>query len=64
MQITPLKAGRKLLEYGPNTMVITKRGNDSLVISKDGEFEIGTFKVPVEDTTGAGDSFHGGFYLA
>jgi len=59
--MTPLKARRKLLKYEPKTIRITKKGNDSLVISKDEEFEIATFKVPVEDITGVGDSFHGGF---
>lgn len=61
MKATPLMAGKKLLEYGPDAVVITKGENGSLVISKDEEFEIPAFKVSVKDTTGAGDSFHGGF---
>lgn len=61
MKATALMAGRKLLEYGPDVVIITKGRNGSLVISEDKEFEIPAFQVPVKDTTGAGDSFHGGF---
>lgn len=61
LKTTPLMAGRKLLKYGPDAVIITKGGNGSLVISEDKEFKIPAFQVSVKDTTGAGDSFHGGF---
>ena len=61
MKATALMAGRKLLEYGPDVVIITKGQNGSLLISEDKEFEIPAFQVSVKDTTGAGDSFHGGF---
>lgn len=55
------KAGRKLLEYGPEVVVITKGKKGSLLVTKDRAKNIETIEVDSIDTTGAGDSFAAGF---
>jgi len=57
-----IKAGKKLLERGPNFIVIKKGEHGALVLGKDSVF--GILAYPCEkviDPTGAGDSFAGGF---
>jgi sugar/nucleoside kinase (ribokinase family) len=56
------KAGKKLLELGPTTIVIKKGEHGALMLGKD--FVFGVLAHPCEevvDPTGAGDSFAGGF---
>lgn len=55
------KAGRKLLEYGPEVVVITKGKKGSLLVTKERAKIIETIEVDSIDTTGAGDSFAAGF---
>lgn len=62
---TPLEAAAELLDRGPALVVIT-RGADGLLAARwgaadtIGSIELPTFRVPVADTVGAGDSFNGG----
>ncbi|HET7726552.1 MAG TPA: carbohydrate kinase [Candidatus Limnocylindrales bacterium] len=62
---TVLEASAELLDRGPTLVVIT-RGGDGLVAARRtaadmiGSIEVPTFRVPVADTVGAGDSFNGG----
>jgi ribokinase/sulfofructose kinase len=59
-----LAAARDLLQYGPHTVLVTRGGAGSLVVSRDEAAEQPGFKVPVADTTGAGDTFHAAFLAA
>lgn len=57
-------AARILQEHGTRTVVI-KLGASGCVVAQGGEqFQVPAFRVPVVDTTGAGDSFAGGFLAA
>jgi len=55
------KAGKQLLEKGPQVVVITKGDKGCLCITHDEIISQPAFKVKVVDTTGAGDAFHGAF---
>jgi len=62
-----LKAARKVLEMGPEAIVVKKGEHGALLISKDMLFAAPAFPLEViRDPTGAGDTFAGGFlgYLA
>ena len=51
---------RKLLEAGPSTAIVTLGSRGSVgMTAQDGFFRTESFQVPVRDTTGAGDVFHG-----
>ncbi|MFH1624080.1 MAG: carbohydrate kinase family protein, partial [Pseudomonadota bacterium] len=54
------KAGKKLLEYGPEAVIITQGSKGCLLITKDSTKSIPALKRKVVDTTGAGDSFAAG----
>jgi sugar/nucleoside kinase (ribokinase family) len=57
-----VRAGKKLLKYGPSLIVVKKGEHGALVFGKD--FVFGVLARPCEDVvdpTGAGDSFAGGF---
>jgi len=54
-------ASRKLMEAGPRIVVTTLGSDGCFCVTKNEEFHIPGFRVPVVDTTGAGDAFHGGF---
>jgi sugar/nucleoside kinase (ribokinase family) len=57
-----LKAGKKILDMGPDYVVIKKGEHGALMLGKD--FVFGVLAHPCEevaDPTGAGDSFAGGF---
>ena len=62
-----IKAGKAILKMGPKVVVIKLGPNGALLLTKDAMFQVPPFLIeePV-DTTGAGDSFGGGFvgYLA
>ncbi|MFQ6085514.1 MAG: carbohydrate kinase family protein [Candidatus Bathyarchaeia archaeon] len=59
---TPIAAASKLVEDGPGTVVIKLGPRGCLVRTSGGEeFRSPGFKVPVLDTTGAGDAFNSGF---
>lgn len=52
---------QKLYEKGPGTVIVTL-GEKGCVGYADGKyFELETYRVPVADSTGAGDVFHGAF---
>ncbi|MGA1202366.1 MAG: PfkB family carbohydrate kinase [Planctomycetota bacterium] len=56
-----VSAGRKILEMGPNYVVVKKGEHGSLIFHRDGEIALpGQPLGAVVDPTGAGDSFAGG----
>ncbi len=62
-----LRAGRKIQEKGPGTVIIKKGEHGALVVSRNGNFSIPAYPLEeVIDPTGAGDTFAGGImgYLA
>jgi len=50
-----------LLKHGPKTVVVTQGATGSLIKTEEKTFFQPAFQVPVVDTTGCGDVFHGGF---
>lgn len=52
---------QKVREMGPKVVVFTLGGKGCVGLSDEGFFEMPTFDVPVIDTVGAGDVFHGAF---
>lgn len=54
------KAGKKLLEYGPEVVIVTQGSKGSLLITRDLAKNIPAIKTKAIDTTGAGDSFAAG----
>ena len=62
-----VKAGRLLLKQGVKYAIIKLGSNGSMLVSKKGIAQLPPYILePVHDTTGAGDTFGGGFtgYLA
>jgi len=67
-----LRAARKILSWGPHTVVVKRGEYGALMFNRAGGQKLGVFGTPaypmedVFDPTGAGDSFAGGFmgYLA
>ena len=57
-------AAEKLSEAGPAVVAVTLGSSGVLTVSKNGIQKIPAFKVEAVDTTGAGDSFWGGFLSA
>jgi ribokinase len=66
--LTPKNAGQyaeKLLKRGPANVVIKMGGRGAFVASSDGLRTMApSFKVPVVDSTAAGDAFNGGLAVA
>lgn len=60
----PVAAARVLLERGPKVVAVTLGGSGTLVATREGTREVPGFPAEVVDTTGAGDSFWGGFLAA
>ncbi len=56
-----VQAARNLMEYGAGLILITKGEGGSDFILPDCEGHVPSCRVPVVDTTGAGDCFLGGF---
>jgi len=54
-------AARALFRFGPKVVVVTLGHLGSLCLSREDLFRQQAFSVPVIDTTGAGDVFHGAF---
>lgn len=54
-------AAERLLTVGPRIVVVTSGEHGSLTRTAHAEFETPAFRVPVVDTTGAGDVFHGAY---
>ena len=57
----PTKAGQELLKHGAQFVVITDGELGCWFCDKNIHFHQPAFKVKVQDTTGAGDTFHGAF---
>lgn len=57
------KAARMILDYGPSIVVVTLGERGALCVTPRDIFHEPGFVVPVVDTTGAGDVFHGTFAL-
>ena len=60
-------AGKKILDWGPDFLIIKKGEHGAIMVSREGIFSAPAFPLSkVIDPTGAGDSFAGGFvgYLA
>jgi len=53
------EAGLRLLEKGVSSVIITLGAKGAYVVSREFEGLVEGFKVPVVDTTGAGDAFNG-----
>lgn len=60
----PAEAATVLLAQGPKVVAVTLGGSGALVACADGIREVPGFPADVVDTTGAGDSFWGGFLAA
>lgn len=60
--VTSIEEGAaRLLTQGPSIVVITSGKHGAWTASAEGEFVTPAFEVPVVDTLGAGDVFHGAF---
>jgi ribokinase len=57
-------AAKKLLQFGPEVVVITLGERGCLVVTENDQFRVPAFKIKVVDTTGAGDAFNAGFIVA
>jgi len=60
----PQDAANALLEQGASIVVVTLDADGAFVATKDGSRIVKSFRVDAVDTTGAGDSFWGGFLCA
>ena len=58
------RMARKLLTFGPKTVAVTLGSEGCLIASGERVVHQPAFKVPVVDTTGAGDAFMGGLSFA
>lgn len=56
--------GRRLCGLGPRAAILTLGSQGSLIVSGEGTTHVPGFKVPVVDTTAAGDAFVGGLATA
>jgi sulfofructose kinase len=56
-------AGRAALKLGPSIVVQTEGAEGSYTVTPVEEFHTPAFAVPVVDTTGAGDVFHGAYIV-
>ena len=60
----PAEAAKSLLTQGVSVVVVTLDADGAYVATKDGAGLVKSFRVDAVDTTGAGDSFWGGFLTA
>jgi ribokinase len=58
------EVGRKLCKTGPQTVIITLGARGACLTSAEVELRVPTFRVPVVDTTAAGDAFNGALAVA
>ena len=59
--VKPEEAAKKLVDMGVSVVAVTLGANGALVCTKEGSIVVPGFKANMADTTGAGDSFWGGF---
>ncbi len=59
----PQDAARALLALGPQAVAVKRGERGSMLATPRGVFELPAYRVPVRDTTCAGDSFAAGFLL-
>ncbi len=59
-----IEGARRLLEYGPHTVVVTLGAVGALAVTKDDAARVAGWQVDVVDTTGAGDTFNAAFLTA
>jgi ribokinase len=62
--ITPETVARELIRSGVKQVVITLGEKGALLVTADSSLYVPAIKVPVADTTGAGDSFNAGLAVA
>lgn len=62
--VEPEQAAKALLNQGVSVVVVTLDADGAYVATKDGAGIVESFRVQAVDTTGAGDSFWGGFLCA
>jgi sulfofructose kinase len=58
------EALRRLLDYGPHTVVVTRGAQGALAVTADQAAEVQGYRMEVADTTGAGDTFNAAFLCA
>ncbi|KPL84370.1 hypothetical protein SE15_04420 [Thermanaerothrix daxensis] len=58
------EVAQDLIEAGVEQVVITKGAEGAIVLTRDGRFAAPAYRVPVVDTTGAGDCFHAAYLAA
>lgn len=59
----PFRAAQHFLQYGPKAVILTQGEEGCFVHTQEGAYHLPAFTVPVVDTTGAGDTFHGAFLV-
>lgn len=59
--VEPEGAAKKLVDMGVSVVAVTLGADGALVCTKEGSIIVPGFKADMVDTTGAGDSFWGGF---
>lgn len=59
--VEPEGAAKKLVDMGVSVVAVTLGADGALVCTKEGSMIVPGFKADMVDTTGAGDSFWGGF---
>ena len=59
-----VEGARRLLAYGPHTVVVTLGARGALAVTADEAVVSPGRQVPVQDTTGAGDTFNAAFLAA
>ena len=55
------EGARKLMEYGPEIVVVTRGAQGAFILTERESFSIPAYRVEVRDTTGAGDCFNAAF---
>jgi len=59
-----VEGARRLLAYGPHTVVVTLGKRGALAVTADDAATVPGWQVKVQDTTGAGDTFNAAFLTA
>jgi sugar/nucleoside kinase (ribokinase family) len=57
----PVAGAERILRLGPRVVVVTLGSKGCLIVTGDSVLRVPSFRVPVIDTTGAGDCFNGAF---